>query len=374
MLKIIKYIYRLFRYKNQRIKFIREIKIRNEQNKLLPAFPPNKQFIIFIVDGASWFTGKDVISGGILSIASIYEETKNLLKDSNIIMTTSPEAHLLLKHTQFPNDINVFRFRQLFRLEFNENIIIHIPEYLFTIKLLNNIIKLSNRKKINKTNIQLNILNQRLDLMPDIEIINYAKQHNFIVTQTTAHSQYTNQEIRDKFEIPLHKLSVFSTPSRYNFVEYNNKENIILISPDNCPEKESILQKIREKLPYYELIIINNIPYLSYLSLIERAKYMITFGEGLDFYYIETVFSGGIAFAKYNNVFFTDRFRNLDSVYSDYKEMYNNICDDIIKYDKNIDSYKLVNSESFNECNLIYNDTDYKENIKKFYNKNYTFE
>ncbi|MCT4645612.1 MAG: hypothetical protein N4A74_11555 [Carboxylicivirga sp.] len=326
-----------------------------------------------MVDGANWFTGKDTISGGILSIASIYEESVKLkhIHKADGIMVTQPSAHLLLTHTQFPNDINVFRFEQLKRFKKLSNVLIHIPEYLFNKNLIQ---KLENSiNYLKPDSIHLNILNQSIHLMPTPDSIIEILDKGFKITQTTAHEQYTNKTNRDLYRIPLHKLSVYATPERYNFRSRDEKEDLILLSPDVVELKQEIIAKLKQELPQFKIVIIQDITYLEYLNLIEKAKYMITFGEGLDFYFIETVFSGGVSYACYNEQFFTKDFESLYGVYGSYKIMLENVINNINELELNISQYNDSNTKQFNACHNIYNEVFYKENLSNFYKNNYLF-
>lgn len=370
----IKPLLRFVYYKNERKKVFREIKIRKQQNLFIEKqYGKNsRKLIIFIVDGSDWFTGKDSISGGILSIASIYEETIKLksVHNAEVIMVTDIESHLLLKHTQFPNTINVFRFAQLAYFTSVREIMVHIPEYKMNMKLAAGLRHIFSYIPENK--IHINILNQRCDLMPTVGLIKNLKEQHFEISQTTAHEQYSTQEIRNKYQIPLHKLSVYATPERYSFKKLSEKENLILISPDNGRLKEEILNKIKVQLPDYRIQIIQGLTYLEYLKLIEKAKFIITFGEGLDFYFIETVFSGGVAFAEFNSEFFTSDFRGIEGVFNSYEEMLEQIVNKI-KSIGSSDTYNKINKEQFKACNNIYDEKFYKRNLLNFYNKEYLF-
>jgi hypothetical protein len=368
--KIIRFVY----YRNERKKVFREIKIRRRQNELLlKQFEPTcKNLIVFFVHGADWFTGEDSISGGILSIASIYEETKKLEPEHHckVIMVTYEDAHLLLEHTKFPNEIMVYRFDQLF-LFFKQldKLIIHVADYL-ALSVGKSL--LEKRNFLSKIpDLQFNVLNQNIRLMPQPEEISFLKNITSKVTQTTAHEQYATQEMRVKYDMPLHLLSVFGSPEKYKRIEFEKKENLIIVSPDEMPLKESILNKIRNQLPDFKIVIIKDMPYKTYLDYVSKAKFAITFGEGLDFYFIETIFSGGVGIAGYNTDFFTEPFSSLDGLFVSYSDMENRIIDFLKKY--NLSNYfKEANQKQFDEVSKIYKYKEYVENIRKFYRREYT--
>jgi hypothetical protein len=274
---------------------------------------------------------------------------------------------LLLKHEEFPNAINVFRVSQLNKFTNLSSVIVHVPEYM-----VNQDLGEALQSQLYCSTLHLNILNQRYDLMPSKKVIENLKIRGWFVTQTTAHEQYSTQEFKDKFEIPLHKLSVFARPERYTFLNYTDKENIITISPDDVPIKQNILDKIERELPGFKVFVIKDLKYLDYLELVKKSKFMITFGEGLDFYFIETVFSGGVSFAVYNSEFFTEDFENLEGVFDSYKNMLDLLIKEIKRKD-NLKTYEATNRLQFEACYKIYNGIDYQNNIIEFYKENYTF-
>ena len=371
----IKHIIKFCIFKAERRKVFREIKIRRIQNlNLENNYNSNlDNLIIFLVVGANGQTGIDEISGGTISIASIYENTKKIkhIHNSEVCMVTPPKANLLLRHTMFPNNIDVYRFEQLTYFSNVKKVIVHIPELMFNEKLIS-LLK-QTFHNIDNADFHFNILNQRIDIMPSPDVVKKISNMGFKVTQTTAHEQYSTQNIRDKFAIPLHKFSVFATPERYTYTKYSQKKNIILISPDENDNKKKILAKIASELSHFEIKIIQDITYMKYLDLIKQAKYMITFGEGLDFYFVETVFSGGVSFSVYNDVFFTAEFHKASGILENYELMENNIVNEIVKLENEERFYKSYNKEQFTLCHSIYNEKDYLQNIMNFYKENYLF-
>ena len=132
-----------------------------------------------------------------------------------------------------------------------------------------------------------------------------------------------------------------------------------------------VLEIIATKFPQLQLQVIRNLSYEDYRRVISKAKWAITFGEGLDFYFIESIFSGGISFAVYNEKFFTKDFNNLQTVYPDYETLIQNICKDIIRLD-NKKSYTEYQRDQFKMCAKYYNYKIYKDNVSSFYKKYYS--
>jgi hypothetical protein len=100
--------------------------------------------------------------------------------------------------------------------------------------------------------------------------------------------------------------------------------------------------------------------------LVARTKWALTFGEGLDGYFLETVFAGGISFAVYNTEFFTTDFKELKTVYSNWDDLKNHICADIKSLD-DLRNYAAYNAKLYSVCNRHYNPDIYMKGIEDFY-------
>jgi hypothetical protein len=370
----LKSIIRFLYYKQQRAKVFREPGIRKKQNRLIKKYDPDtKKIIVFLVMGADWNSGIDKISGGTISIVSLCEESKKLkaIHNSEVIMCTFPKQHLLLYHTQFKNNTTVFRFKQLKKYFKNTNdVLIHVPEFLSQYFLEN----LTARDKAwlkKMKNVHINIMNQNIQLMPSPKFIDELKSIATLVTITTAHQQYCNQSYRDKYSVPLHKFSVWISPEKYYFKKYDDKENLVIVSPDDHPMREKVISKLNS-INGLKVQIIQNLTYEQYKETISKAKWAITFGEGLDGYIIEPIFSGTIGFAVYNENFFTSDFENSNGIYHSYNEMSELLASDIKKLD-NSSNYKQYQKEQFNLCAKHYNFQQYQNNIAAFYREEYTY-
>ena len=154
----------------------------------------------------------------------------------------------IYKYTKFDNVMKIFRFIQIIKyFKKLESVLIHIPEYMTESFYLNDIKIIKDWLKKIK-DIHINILNQNVELMPDIDVINNLKYFCNKLTNTTAHESYSNKKYRNKFGIPLHHLSARVSFDDYIYKKYICKENIILISPDKNKHKRKILDKIKNEL------------------------------------------------------------------------------------------------------------------------------
>lgn len=369
----IKIFYRLIVYKAEWKKHLREFQIRRYQkieiNKLNTS---TRKMILFFIPGANYFTGRENISGGLISIISIVKESASIhhKDDTAVLCATYYNSHLIYKLTSFENNITIFSPKIISDyFDSIEELILHTPE-LFVGDFVDN--HLSNKwlKKIKKVNI--NILNQSIELMPNIEYISRLKKTFNQVTVTTAHDNYCTQEFRSIYDVPLHKLSTYVTPEIYNFINYMDKDDTILFSPDNLELAKKLIELLSVKKPNFNFKIIKELTYEQYKLLIEKSKFVITLGEGLDNYFIETYFSGGISFAIGNLNFFNEKYLDLPCLFDVHDELANQLSEWIDKYDCE-GSYLFLNKKVYNLLAEDYCYKSYQDNLRKFYNKEYTY-
>jgi hypothetical protein len=371
----LKVAYRLFRYRNERHKFIREIGIRKKQDLLLQDRynAEGGKLILFLIPGSDWATGKDRISGGTMSVISVCEETSALLDepDTQTIMCTMRGDHLFLKHMMFKNSTPVFRFGQL-AFYFNRvtEILIHIPEFM-TGYFQASLSTADKRWMERMDHVHINIMNQNIQLMPSPQQIAALQGLAGTVTLTTAHEKYCSLYYRNYYGVPVHRLSVWISPEQYIYRDWEEKENLLVVSPDRHPIKEDILGLL-EKVAGLKVQVISNLTYEQYKELIARAKWSLTFGEGLDGYLIEPIFSGAIAFAVYNESFFTPDFRELPTIYPSCEILKKQLVSDMALMDNKRD-FTDNQRRQFQLCAKYYSKERYRDNIAAFYRGDYTF-
>jgi hypothetical protein len=348
---------------------IKESRIIKRQEELLREnySPDIENLIIFLTPGY------DVVNGGILSISSIARESMKLkhLHGAEVLLCTFPGDPPLLKYTKFNNQNYIFRLSQiLFYFQKLQNLMIHIPEYSID-QFIRNISAQEYARLRNIENIHFNIMIQNIKLLSSVEGIKRLKKLGK-VTCTTAHERYSTLEIRKRLGVPLHKLSTFVSPEQYIRKSYTEKENLMIVSHDSHPRKIEILGLIHKQLPQIKIQIIKNLTYENYKKVISQAKWALTFGEGLDGYFVETIFSGGISFAVWNPDFFTEDFRSLRTVYESYDSLVKNICLDLKELD-NSEKYTAYQAEQYNLCIKYYDYRAYIKNLELFYKGEYTY-
>lgn len=326
-----------------------------------------RRLIVFLTPGFN------IVNGGIMSISSIYEETRKLkhIHGAESLLCALPGDPILLRYTKFKNQNYIYRFSQVLSYFKNlQYLMIHIPE-CYIGNFLDNVTYRDFMKLRKTRSVHINIMLQNIELLSPIQYI--AKLREFgKLTCTTAHEKYSTLELRQKLEMPLHRLSVFVAPEKYYKKEYNEKEDIMIVSPDDHPKKFEILSLINRQFPRLKIQIIKNLTYEGYKEVISRAKWAFTFGEGLDNYFLETVFSGGISFSAYNSNFFTEDFKSLHTVYDNYDVLIQKICSDIRDLDNEI-AFADYQNEQYTLCSKHYNLKEYIKNLETFYRGDYTY-
>ena len=351
---------------------IKERKIRLAQQRLLREnYSPETEKLIVVLT-----PGYDIVNGGILAISAIYEETTKLkhIHGAEVIMCTMPGHPSLLRYTKFDNQNYIYRFSQVLSyFQSLRNLMIHIPVIYIHLFLRN--ITNEERLRLSKIrNVHINLMIMNITLLKaldPIEYINELKQFGK-VTCTTAHEQYTTSEIRGKLGIPLHKLSVWVSPEQYNKERYTGKENLMVVSPDRHPKKAEVLSLLARQLPQLKIQIIENLTYDEYKNVISRAKWALTFGEGLDGYFVESIFSGGVSFSVFNPNFFTTDFKSLRTVYGNYDIMCEQLFSDMKDLDNEV-NYNGYQKKQYDLCCKYYNYEQFITNLELFYKGEYTF-
>lgn len=324
----------------------------------------NPRAILFIVPGY------DRVNGGILSITSLAEETARL-KDqhgADVFVCTIPGDPPLLRFTRFANHCEICDLAMLLsRLDDNSTVLMHIPE-IFMERISNSIDSIASRFPAIAW--QFNILLQNIDLIPRREHVEKLKGHGNI-TCTTAHEAYSNRETEKLIGCPVHHFSVWVSPEKYIRKNYAEKDNLIVVSPDKHLNRKEILDSLKSRLPNYEFKIIKNMTYEEYKRVIAQAKFSITFGEGLDGYFVESVFSGGIGATVFNSRFFTNELSCLPFVYQSWDELQLELPNDINSADEQI-NYLSIQTQQFTVFAMMYSHSNYIKNLKLYYQKFFT--
>lgn len=325
-----------------------------------------KRLIVFLTPG------HEFRSGGILSIASLYRESAALedLHRARVALCTVPGDPFLLKYTWFENSNYILDLGSLLkccgRLDYLQ---LHIPEY--TVNQVVDWLNSASSKLLEDVGeVEFNVLLQNIDLIEGQNIEGLKRFGN--VTCTTAHEAYCSQETRDTLGISVHRLGCYHGPELFSPSEYHDKEPLLIVSDDAHPMKEEVLLRIAQSVPTLRIQVIQNLSYEDYKSLIRRAKWLLTFGEGLDSYFTEFAYSGGVAFAVFNDRFFTPDFANLETVYSSWEVLMDRIAGDLQRLDEPT-AYNRSWRRAYDLLSALSGVERFRENLRLFYRGEYTF-
>jgi hypothetical protein len=348
---------RCYRYSRVRNKIL-AIRSRNQTNRLASG---NKRFVVFLVPG------RNIVNGGIMSICSIASETQKLLAMNgvSVAVCTACGEPRLLRLTKFDNDIDILAFSDLLpRFPSDSEVLVQVPE-LFLQKFV------TDRALLYRSRPDLtwhfNILLQNIELIPSKKTVDVLQQ---IGTTTATINHRASADLAQHLGCPVHYLSWGLCPEDFERVAYSSKKKLIVISPDLHPAKLKIVHRMSEALPDYKIIEIRNMTYRRYKSIIRKAKFTFTFGEGLDGYFVESIFSGGVAMAIFSAHFFTPEYRNLDGVFFDGEHALNGVAEFVSKADNEM-QYQLLADRQYRLVAETFNRQVYLQNIRAFYERHH---
>jgi hypothetical protein len=316
--------------------------------------------IIFFVPGF------DIVSGGVMSIISLANETKKLFAGSKtgVFVCVIPYHPPLFKFTKFENDQSIVNYSDILsRCKNATKMLLHVPE-IYTRYVARNAQKFTSRFS---GEISFNILLQNIDVAPSNVFVDRLKLYG-VVTITTAHKAYSGEDTKQRYGCPVHHLSVWISPEKYIYKKLDGKRKLIIVSPDEHQLKDAILNRIQAQLPGFQFIVIKNMTYGAYLEVIAEAMFSLTFGEGLDGYFIEPIFSGGIGSAVYNARFFDQEYKRLPFVYGSWEKLEEQFAADVLQASLNADVYELAHKAQFEILARNYSYEKYRENIVSYYN------
>lgn len=319
--------------------------------------------VVFLVPG------RDRVNGGILSIVSLAEESA-VLKDRHgaaVFVCTVPWEPPLLRYTKFANRTTLVDFLVLLRtIRKPAKVLVHIPE-IFVARFAELLPPLQGA--FPGIAWQFNILLQNIDSIPKkdrvLEIATFGQ-----TTCTTAHKAYCNAQTEELLGCAVSHFSVWCSPEKYLRKSYAQKENLVVVSPDKHPQRKEVLDSLRARMPGYRFQVIKKLTYEQYKELIASAKFSLTFGEGLDGYLVEPVFSGGIGAAVYNDRFFTEELKPLPFIYGSMEELQTKLPLDIAAADCE-DLYLQTHLRQFEMFASYYSHESYVANLARFYQERF---
>lgn len=267
-----------------------------------------RRFIVFLV------IGYNAINGGWMSIFSIAKESRRFsdIHGAEIAMCTALGHPPLRRFTKFDNTGELFPFALFLRdVPENSEVLVHVPECYIEKYILRH------HKAFRRASVRwrFNILLQNIDCAPSRDVVSELKKLG-AVTATAAHAAYATDETAAQLDCPVRFLSTWVCPEEFIRTGFADKDDLIVVSPDQHPLKRRVLSEILSVFPTHDIVEIKNMTYREYRAVIQRAKFSLTFGEGLDGYFVEPIFCGGIGMAMFNDRFFSTDYGDLPGVIS----------------------------------------------------------
>lgn len=318
--------------------------------------------------------GEDKAWGGLLSTVSMYEETLRLkhIHGAEAAICTVPGDPLLIKYTKFTNHNYVFSLSPLLdRMPNLRSLLVHVPE-CYIRQFITRTSPKDWRRLRAIPDLRFNILIGNIEVLDPLAAVRELQALG-AVTCTTAHRAYSSLEVQQTLGCPVCELSTYVSPERYERRPYREKEDLLIVSHDRHPRKSQILGAIARRFPRVRIQVIQNLAYEEYKRCIARAKWCLTFGEGLDGYFVETIFSGGIAFAVYNTTFFTEDFQSLRTLYPSYERLGQQVCSDLAALDRE-QEYAAYQAIQHRLCAAYYNYDQYVHNVTSYYRRYFALE
>jgi hypothetical protein len=346
---------------------LRHLWIRSVQAAVLRTLPSEtKRLVIFLTPGYDWRTG------GVLAIGTHYRESIGLtdIHAAQVVLCAVPNDPLFLKYTWFRNANYILRLDAVLgRCPALAWLLIHVPEYAVNQFVAG--LRPEDKALLRRCGaVHLNVMLQNIQLIQDQNLAGLAEFGR--VTCTTAHEAYSTLGVRRSLGVPLHKLSVKIDAEQYIQRPYERKRSLLVVSPDPHPLKDRVLKRIAAAHPGLTIQVIRDLSYEAYKRLVSRAKWSLTFGEGLDGYFCEPIFSGGVGFAVFNDRFFTPEYASLETVYPSWEALEERIVDDLRRLDEP-SAYRRCSSQARELLLRKYNNAEYRENLCRFYRGEYSF-
>ena len=297
---------------------------RSQRRTFRERFTKLNDTIIFIVPGYN------IVNGGILSIMSIAAEVERLVNHhgAQVLICSFPGDPPLARFTGFTHSQPIFPLDLVLKsVEAGSLVQIHIPEYY-----VHYFGGQARRLKRVFPDLEFcfNVMLQNVDLAPSHDDVQHLAAVG-VVTATTAHKAYASIETARKLGCRLWHWSTFISPEGYERRSLARKRRLIVVSPDEHPRRMEVLRELSRRLPTFDLVVIRNLKYEMYKALIRDAMFSLTFGEGLDGYFVETIFSGGIGCAVFNDRFFSEEYVRLPFVYPDWNVLLQKLAEDILR-------------------------------------------
>lgn len=317
-----------------------------------------RRIIVFLVPGA------DTVNGGILAMVGHAAESARLesTHQAAVCVCALPGQVQILRYTQFRNEAVIVTLPQILEMaepgaHLHLNVPeVHVPDFIRdTLPLLERAAHCSR---------SFNVMLQNIDYAPEPALVARLAASG-PVTVTTAHKAYANEETSRRLNCSVSHWSVYVSSDQYRRRPFAEKEKLMVISPDAHPRREEILDRLKRALPDYRFLVIQGMTYEEYKLVIGKARFSLTFGEGLDAYFVEPIFSGAVGLAVYNERFFTAPYRSLPGVYEDWDRLAEAVPALVERL--GAETFAEIQAVQFAVASANYCHAEYRENLRQYY-------
>jgi hypothetical protein len=315
------------------------------------------------------------MSGGIYSFFSIARTAYKLRRKHGyrtLVMTRPNRLGVTyIRQRHFRNAEDVYRFEQIVRCKKVDDLYIFLPEYAssnFVSNLSPEVIVYLQGIK----NLFINILNQKNDIMPSREDFSELFSLTRNVSVSVAHHGYFGQKFCDQYGIPMFLLPAYTDLSEYDPSGFEEKEPLIIYSPDPSPHRDRLLRHMTTELPEYRLREVRGITFDDYMDLATRARFSLTFGEGFDGYLAQPIYQGGVGFAVFNSEFFpSSDLKTYYNIFKTEEDMLDNIVNRIRNLEANKHLYEETNRKMMNVYTELYSRADYIRRVEQLISRQF---
>lgn len=309
------------------------------------------------------------ISGGMLSIDRFVKHSITISNSNNfdIVQSNLPLSNACITNPFFDYSSEPIDFNYIVKYTKPQKLIINIPE-CFIPTFIEEITEEQYLWLWSIPELYINILNQSDELMPAQSFIEELRTIcNNNLTMTAAHQRYCTEEKSKQYNCPIYLL----TPFLPDFIRtpLDQKEKIIVLSPDKNKYKEKVIEKLKTDLPDYKIVTVKRMRLEDYKKLISKAMFTITFGEGYDGYFIEPYLSDSISFSIRNANFFPKNFADVSTVYNTWEDLIQNITIDIRKYEQDKVLYESTSNLVEKEIQKYTNNDQSTLDLNNYYKR-----
>lgn len=275
---------------------------------------------------------RDIIGGGMLSCDRLVAESLDILRDDpshHVVVSGVPLGQAAVTWSRFKASAPQVEFGFLVSVADPAQVRLMLPE-CFVVDFVHNLSEAERSWLLARAQLEIVVMNQNDELMPEPEELRSALSSlTEAVIISTAHARY-NTALNAALYLYPHKQLTPILPTMRR-LSLQDKEKLILVSPDQIVDpstrlkRDEIVAHLQSSLPDFNFVTIFDTNLEDYLDLASRAMFSVTFGEGMDGYFIEPILAGGNSFAVYNDVFFPKSFLNVEGVFGSWDDLRNDV-------------------------------------------------